>query len=290
VLVLAAVLAGCPESDGDSDGEATADVDVPDVEDARPADDGSPDADVEDAAEADAEADAGPGPELRLMTYNIRAGLESDLGRLADAILAERPDFVALQEVDNEADRSGNVNQSYRLGQLTGLASLFRSALDFSSGGSYGLALLSRYPILTSDKLELTSSGEQRILVVVTVELEPGFPLTMAVTHLDLDAATRATQAGEIVARLASEPRVVLFGDLNEEAGGAALTTLTDAYRDGWAAAGRGDGDTFPSDAPDRRIDFVLLDGSWAAPTDSWVPVTTASDHRPVVVTVPRPD
>jgi endonuclease/exonuclease/phosphatase family metal-dependent hydrolase len=223
------------------------------------------------------------------MTYNIRAGLESSLGDLADVILAEQPDFVALQEVDKDADRSGNVDQAYRLGQLTGMASLFRSAFDFTSGGSYGLALLSRYPILTSDKLELTSSGEQRIVILVTIELEPNLLVTMAVTHLDLDASTRATQAAEIVTRLAAEPYVVLSGDLNEQVGGSAIDTLTAAYDDAWAIAGEGDGYTFPSDTPDRRIDFVLLGGQWAAPTAAWVPVTTASDHRPIVVEVPRP-
>jgi endonuclease/exonuclease/phosphatase family metal-dependent hydrolase len=233
--------------------------------------------------------DGGAPGKLRLMTYNIRAGLESSLGDIADVILAEAPDFVALEEVDKDADRSGNVDQAYRLGQLTGMASLFRSAFDFSSGGSYGLALLARYPILTSDKLELTSSGEQRILILVTIELEPGLLITLAVTHMDLDATTRATQADEIVTRLAAEPYVVLSGDLNEQVGGDAIDTLTGAYDDAWAIAGDGDGFTFPSDLPDRRIDYVLLGAPWATPTDAWVPVSTASDHRPIVVDVPRP-
>lgn len=223
------------------------------------------------------------------MTYNIKAALQASVGELADVIVAAEPDLVALQEVDKDADRSGNVDEAYRLGQLTGMASLFRAALDFSSGGSYGLAILSRYPILTSDKLELTSSGEQRILVPVTLELEPDLLVTLAVTHLDLDSATRQTQADEIVTRLAAEPYVVLCGDLNEGPDGPALATLTAAYDDAWAVAGQGDGYTFPSDSPDRRIDFVLLGSEWGATTDAYVPATTASDHRPIVVTVPRP-
>ena len=89
------------------------------------------------------------------------------------------------------AVRSGNVDQAHRLSQLTGMASLFRSAIAFPSGGFYGVALLSRFPIISSSKLLLTSGSEQRILATVDVEIADGWLVPIAVTHMGLGAIER---------------------------------------------------------------------------------------------------
>src|SRR5690606_26454070 len=160
---------------------------------------------------------------LRVMSYNIKHADLSSLEAIADVIVADGADVVALQEVDKDAPRSDNVHQSYRLGQLTGMASSFRAALTLSGGGEYGLAVLSRYPIISSEKLNLTSSGEQRILVVWRILLPTG-EIAFANTHFGLTADERATQVEEAKAMLADEPRAILLGDLNEEPGGAVET------------------------------------------------------------------
>ncbi len=49
---------------------------------------------------------------LELMSYNIRHGVGMDgvldLERIAEVINRERPDLVALQEIDRNCTRSGN--------------------------------------------------------------------------------------------------------------------------------------------------------------------------------------
>jgi endonuclease/exonuclease/phosphatase family metal-dependent hydrolase len=245
-----------------------------------------------DASESDdaAAPDAPDARQLRMMTYNIKHAGLSSLEALAEVVLAEAPDLVCLQEVDKEAERSGGVLQSYRLGQLTGMASLFRMAIELPDGGLYGLAFLSRFPILSSQKTVLTSTGEQRILVVATVDLGDGRLLGVANTHLGLDASERATQAAEISAVLAGQGSVVLMGDFNEEPGdGAVFETLGEHLVDVWPIAGVGDGATIPVSAPTRRIDAILLSHDWPAPEEAHVPDTLASDHLPVVVTVSLP-
>ena len=180
--------------------------------------------------------------------------------------------------------------QSYRLGQLTGMASLFRTAIQLPDGGLYGLAILSRFPLLSSQKTQLTSTVEQRILVVATVDLGEGHLLRVANTHLGLDANERATQAAEIVAVLAGQDSVVLMGDFNEEpSDGAVFQALGEHLVDVWPIAGVGNGATIPVSAPTRRIDAILLSHDWPAPKEAHVPDTLASDHLPVVVTVARP-
>jgi endonuclease/exonuclease/phosphatase family metal-dependent hydrolase len=80
----------------------------------------------------------------------------------------------------------------------------------------------------------------------------------------------------------------VLLGDFNAEPGSAEIALvreagLTDAFVAG--GGGRADELTWPSDRPDRRIDYLWLSPDLAASgfaaTDG-----TASDHRGVAVTV----
>lgn len=236
-----------------------------------------------DAGEEPCECPVCPAPEraLRAMTFNIRHAADATLGALANVIKAEAPDIVGLQEVDYYLERSGNVYQSYRLGQLTGMASLFRaSKLYPDSEGQYGLAVLSRFPIISSDKVMLTSGTEPRILLIVSVELEPGRMATVAVTHLGLTSEERRVQTAEIVEALRGRPRVLLMGDFNEGPTGSSVRTLTAEYADVWDEAGQGAGFTFPADAPTRRIDFILRDRALPVPTEAHVSERIASTGR----------
>lgn len=230
-------------------------------------------------------------PDLRLMTFNMRHGAESSLEEVAAVIREERADVVLLQEVDVEASRSGRVDQPHRLGQLAGMTNLFRSALEFQDGGFYGQALLSRFPILTSEKLLLPvpEGKEQRIAALVKVELPGGKLVTFVTTHLGLTAEERVLQVDALLSKLGDDPAVVLGGDFNEGPEGPNVKKLASRFTDAWVA-GSGEGPTHPAGAPERRIDFLFLGASFGEPTESWVPETLASDHRPVVTVVPLPE
>lgn len=62
-----------------------------------------------------------------------------------------QPDLVALQEVDQKTGRSSGIDQAAELGHLTGMHWVFGKAMDYQGGG-YGLAVLSRFPILTATR------------------------------------------------------------------------------------------------------------------------------------------
>lgn len=301
IALLLPVLAGCGD---DSSTQAAAPCGCPDATDggtgcdggdagAEAAADSSPesDSDTKDAGE-DASPEAGA-PDaskemLRLMTYNIKHGELSSLGAIAEVIKAENADIVGLQEVDVDAERSGNVDQPHRLGQLTGMANLFRSALTLPDGGLYGLAVLSRFPLIVSEKVSLTSAGEQRILAIVDIDVN-GTTVPFCITHLGLTASERTTQVKEILAKLEGKPFSILMGDMNATPDEGSMKSLSSKLTDAWLGAGSGSGYTIPSGTPTKRIDYVYLGSSWAAPVEAHVPVTEASDHRPVVVTLPYP-
>lgn len=232
-----------------------------------------------------------PGGGLRFMTYNIKHGELSSLDSLATVIKGQSPDIVALQEVDVLTNRSGKVDQAARLGQLTGLYHAFVPSLLSYDGGQYGLAVLSRYPIRSAQRIPLRSAAEQRILALVEVELDATHVVPVAVTHFGTTGATeRLNQAEDVKAALAGRPLALLGGDLNASPSESCITSLKTLLTDAWTRGGSGSGYTHDASFPTKRIDYLLLGAGWTSPvTASVVGATSQSDHRPVVATLILP-
>lgn len=254
---------------------------------------------------------ASPGPhppgettEVRVMTYNIHAGIGSDgrldLERTARVIRESGAEIVGLQEVDVHWSSRSNFQDQARL-----LAGELRMRYFFAPIYSleppepgrprreYGLAVLSRYPILREENHEITRLSTQD--PDPTPEPAPGFPEVLVnvrgvkvhfyATHLDYrpDPAVRRMQVEDML-RIAGEdpgPKV-LVGDLNATPEAPELAPLLEYFGDAWVLAGSGPGYTFPAASPDRRIDYVLA-SEGVEVLSARVIRTPASDHLPVV-------
>lgn len=235
-----------------------------------------------------------PSAELKVMSYNIRHGQGVDgvfdLQRLADVINKEQPILVALQEVDSGTERSSGVEQELELAALTNMsAAIFGEAIPYL-GGSYGDAVLSRWPVISSDVILLPAAPnhEKRVAVVVVVEEpETGRQIRFVGTHLDHtnDPADRVAQAEEINAQLlpATMP-TLLVGDLNAQPDSAPMKVLFDA---GWQAADASHQFTFPSKDADKKIDWFLNQPGQRSSLKNYrvLNAPIASDHCPIVVT-----
>jgi endonuclease/exonuclease/phosphatase family metal-dependent hydrolase len=231
------------------------------------------------------------GGALKIMSYNIKHAELSSIDSIANVINGQSPDIVALQEVDVLTNRSGKVDQAARLGQLTGMFHAFQPSLTNFDSGQYGLALLSRYPILSSQRIALRSAAEQRILALMEVELPAQHVIPVGVTHFGTTgSAERVNQADDIKAALAGKPGAILAGDLNASPSEACITSLRQMLTDAWTRGGSGNGYTHSSGFPTKRIDYVLLGPTWApAVSASVVSATSQSDHRPVVAALTLP-
>ena len=229
--------------------------------------------------------------QLRILSYNIHHGEgidgQFDLPRLARVISQANPDLVALQEVDQRTRRADGIDQAAELGRLTGLHAVFGEAMPYQ-GGSYGEAVLSRWPILGSTNHALPSQprSEPRAALEVRVRLPGSSQVIRFIgTHLDhqSDSTNRLDQSAQILrALMNADGPILLVGDLNAERDKAEIRMLLDG---GFADLGP-EGDTFPSEDPDVRIDYIL-----ARPPNQWVVVERrvlderiASDHRPILV------
>jgi len=159
-----------------------------------------------------------------------------------------------------------------RLGQLTGLYHAFVPSLLSYDGGQYGLAVLSRYPIRSTQRIPLRSAAEQRVLALVEVELDAAHVIPVAVTHFGTTGATeRLNQAEDVKAALAGKPWALLGGDLNASPSESCITSLKALLSDAWTRGGSGNGYTHDASFPTRRIDYILLGSGWTSPVTAAV-------------------
>ena len=144
------------------------------------------------------------GPTVTVATYNMGAARVSDIDTIVTAIKALDADIIALDEVDNKTQRSGQVDQAKYIADKLGLHYVFGRAIDFE-GGQYGVAILSRHPITTSEVVPLPSGDpkvdEARIVLAAEIAV-PGFetPIVFMNTHLDYkeDHSIQKTQVQRI--------------------------------------------------------------------------------------------
>ncbi|MCA1618448.1 MAG: endonuclease/exonuclease/phosphatase family protein [Acidobacteria bacterium] len=233
---------------------------------------------------------------LKVMSYNIHVGIgmdkKLDLGRIADVIRRSGCDLVGLQEVDRGVERTGRVDEIKELARLTGMDYAFAHNLDYQ-GGQYGVAVLSRYPILAIDHRRYANTRERERRGFIRVEVEvKGRRLNFVTTHLDYQYADgRLFETRQLLDALKDvRGPLIVTGDFNEEPRGQVYELMRAAgFADGWRRAG--EGATYPADKPAKRIDYVFYRGlgEGRTPRDDEdaaqsVPDTLASDHRPVVV------
>ena len=228
---------------------------------------------------------------FRVMSYNIHHGVgpdeRLDLERIAALIKTQRVDIVALQEVDRGVARSGKRDLIAELAKLTGMKFYFEKNIDYQ-GGQYGNAVLSRFPILsgTNTHYQMLREREQRGLLHVVVDVG-GRKLLFMNTHLDYrrDDAERLMNIKQMKETIGKYPGlpVIFCGDFNDVPGSRTYERLSEFMTDTWKKAGKGNGFTFSSGLPGKRIDYIWCSGA-VTPASAAVPESNASDHLPVVV------
>lgn len=231
--------------------------------------------------------------QFKVLTYNIHhANPPSrpdyiDLEAIARVIRETDVDIVGLQEVDVHTIRSGKqVNQATELARLTGMTSYFVKGIDYQ-GGEYGIAILSKFPILQADSLRLPMApgvgGEPRVMAMVTVEPQKGKRFVFANTHLDLKQETRILQARAIQEKLATFDVPVIFcGDLNAKPGSDVINFFDEHF----VRSRIENGYTLPEVNPKSEIDFIMYRPAsrFQIIGHEVIAEEYASDHRPVLV------
>lgn len=231
-------------------------------------------------------------PQVSVLSYNIHhanpPSVEGkiDMDAIAKVIADAKPDLVALQEVDVNNTRSGTtLHQAEDLAKRLGMKAFFAKGIDYG-GGEYGIAVLSKFPVLETKRYALTTlpgtNGEPRALATMLVELPGGKKVLMASTHLDAQRndSNRIVQMREVTKILSEQPYpVIVAGDMNASAGGPVINQL-DAH---FTRTCSDCAPTIPVVNPRRCIDFIAYTkGKFTVVSHEVIPETYASDHLPV--------
>ncbi len=223
------------------------------------------------------------GKTVRIMSYNIHnaVGLDGkrDYDRIADVILRENPQVVALQEVDSVTQRSQKDDILRELAERTLMHRVYAAAIPYQ-GGKYGIGLLTKEKPLTYRTIPLPGREESRVLLIAEFE-----NYVVCVTHFSL---TPADQQASVPLILAEVERIkkplFLAGDLNALPNSPVITALKENFKILTPA----EKPTFPADQPSECLDYIMIGaGDGFALLDRKVVAdTVASDHRPVVAEV----
>lgn len=249
--------------------------------------------------------------DVTVMSFNIHYGADSDnsfdLERTASVIEDSGAEIIGLQEVDNHwGARSEFLDEAAWLADRLDMHVVYGANLDEpplpgdTENRQYGTAILSEYPILSSENHLLTNieyeeqPTEQRGLLEAVVNVR-GNHIAFYSTHLDFQREEqRALQVEEILEITGTSKRpAVIVGDLNAAPDAPELQPLFSAFTDTFAALGQNEDYTFGPDLeglpgsgsvenPTLRIDYILT-ARGATATSAEVIRTTASDHLPIV-------
>src|ERR1051326_8873228 len=159
---------------------------------------------------------------IRVMTYNIHVGVgmdkKLDLARVAGVINAQHPDLVGLQEVDRGVERTQRIDEIAEIARMTKMDYAFAFNLRYQ-GGQYGVAILSRYPIMATDHrlYKNTREAERRGYIRAEVKIG-GQVLNFVTTHLDYQYEDgRIFETEQLLAGLKDvKDPLILVGDFND--------------------------------------------------------------------------
>lgn len=235
---------------------------------------------------------------IKFMSYNIHIGNPPskpstvvDMMGIANVINKVKPSFVALQEVDRFTDRSGkDLDQAAKLAELTGMHYQFFKAID-RSNGEYGVAILSKYPILEFKQASLPvvagTGAELRTAGWIRVQLEDGSDMVFASAHFDhISDANRELQIREMLKAMKSYHKypIILGGDFNMNQS----NSLWDLMKVIFHVPCTNCPSTHSATNPTTAIDYLLLNNTaqniFKIKSYTTYPETYASDHLPVVM------
>jgi len=248
---------------------------------------------------------------MRIVSYNILDGGEGRADPIAEVLIAQRPDIVALIEADNAA-------------VVARVASRLKMDSITAVGHRHSVAVLSHWPIIESVNHAMLREEFSNCFLEAAVRDPLGADWILGLTHLhpharEADDFIRMREVSTILAVFGERRREniphILLGDFNADSPiqqidparckpstqkawrdngghlptGAVQSMLSAGYLDtlhelnGEQAARRG---TFSTQYPEQRVDYIFAHGFENQLRSAWIEhdrlAQFASDHFPV--------
>ncbi len=241
----------------------------------------------------DAEA-AADSTAIRVITLNAHQGFSAlrrrnVLSQIRDALRVAGADLVFLQEVGGADDAEISTHQYEVLADRVWPQHAYgRNAV--STGGHHGNALLSKYPILHWENIDVSvdEDAEARGILHCVLDVPHAPQLHAICVHFGLRESHRKRQIESLLDMIAgtipSDAPLVIAGDFNDWRGRAHQRLLRDSSLEEIHASANGHpARTFPAGLPLLRLDRIYVRNLRHRPLQlPRRPWATLSDHAPL--------
>lgn len=229
---------------------------------------------------------------MKIMTFNTQHCLnfierKIDFDIMAKAITDLGADIVGLNEMRGKGADPEFEAQVENLASLTGMKYYhFAPAINLPQG-PYGNGFLSKIPILKAETVMIPdpepkkNNGYYETRCVLKVVLAGG--VTVLVTHMGLNSDEQENAVRTVMENLADE-KCILMGDFNMTPDDRILAPIFNKMTD-TAVAFDSEKLSFPSDDPNRKIDYIFVSDDVKV-LSADIPAVVASDHRPHVAEI----
>lgn len=230
---------------------------------------------------------------MRIVTYNIHKARGMDgrtsIKRIADVLLELKADIIALQEIFSACDS--------KMGQVETLASVLDMHPAFGCtrhhrGEPYGNAILTRFPILRSEEMDISRvRRERRGCVRADLKTPRGtlhvFNIHMGTSYFERRHQVRSFFSSKQLHEQLEGPRL-LVGDFNEWIRGLTTRMLSEKFESLNMELHVRRRRTYPGFLPLLHLDHIYFERPLHVEKAELVRTRlakVASDHLPLVAT-----
>ncbi len=234
--------------------------------------------------------------EIRIFNYNIQQGFDESGNKNFEAqyqvISNANPTIIGLVESDTCRISSGNGDVVRFINERLHLYSYFGPK---TVTGTFGIALLSRYPIINPRTFYMESEGEQTATIEAQITIA-STTYNIFVTHLGnyvntSEGDSQIVQQEQVLAQINGKNNVILMGDFNFIPDTEQYNITVDLLDDCWEIASTSIAN--PSEVPvgwktklpEKRIDHIFVSHDLNAKIKNCKYFGgTASDHPAVLI------
>lgn len=229
---------------------------------------------------------------MKIMSFNTQHCLnylekKIDFELMARVIRESGSLIVGLNEMRGAGDVPDYTDQVGKLSALSGLKyHYFAKAIDVGGKNApYGNGLLSYYPIESVQTIpvpdpmpeeRVNKNGYYESRCLLKAKLSCG--LTVLVIHFGLNPDEQENAVKTIIENMENE-KCILMGDFNVRPDNSVLSPIRARMKDA-AECFNAEKNSFPSDKPDRKIDYIFVSKDLTL-VGADIPPIVASDHRP---------
>ncbi|HZK44296.1 MAG TPA: endonuclease/exonuclease/phosphatase family protein [Syntrophomonadaceae bacterium] len=226
---------------------------------------------------------------IKVVTFNIHHGTDINnqpsLNNIYLLLKQIQADIINLQELDMQRPQTSLKKQAAILAQKLGMYYVYGPVRTYEKG-SYGNAILSIYPIVSNENMDLGESNDRRYCLKANINIKD-YTISIFNTHLGLSQPKRYKQLKDIILPniFNNNHPTILAGDFNAPTTRPEILMLSSILTDTFVKNSGILQHTFPSDHPQARIDYIFTN-SHLTPVDYYIMDANVSDHLPVITMV----